>query len=159
MPCRDIHSVTSMLVTISMQIHRLATRLSLVMGTCARQPYTSRYGQPLTHAGKYSSGNKQIGLAGWECRSTSDLCTSILHTCSSPHYDAPPAMLGAAGTTCQVQRPGADLTVADRNLAMRSCNTGIFRTSFTVGRRLGSVRRVMSTRSFRPLEYVEAIGR
>lgn len=46
----------------------------------------------------------------------------------------------------------ADLTVADRNLAMRSCNTGIFRTSLHVGRRLGSVRSVMSTRSFRPFE-------
>lgn len=46
----------------------------------------------------------------------------------------------------------ADLTVADRNLAMRSCKTGIFRTSLTVGRRLGSVRSVMSTRSFRPFE-------
>ena len=46
----------------------------------------------------------------------------------------------------------ADLTVADRNLAIRSCKTGIFRTSLTVGRRLGSVRSVMSTKSFNPFE-------
>ena len=58
-----------------------------------------------------------------------------------------------------IQAAKADLTVADRNFAMRSCRTGILRTSLTVGRRLGSVRKVMSTRSFKPLEYVDAIGR
>ena len=47
---------------------------------------------------------------------------------------------------------GADLTVADRNFAMRSCKTGVFKTSLTVGRRFGSVRSVMSTNSFSPLE-------